>query len=313
MHPKYRLRPIAMAACVAAMLSGCGGGSSSTMPDDNTMSRDDMMTGGETATPVGLMAGVDRFFSSDQTERLADDGSAMVRRTAEGWELTIGGRSVVFTEADRGAHAQLGPSRYYKEYGTHEVAVFQSEDVGGFDGDPAAEFDYMNVYAFAHHDAVPGADLSTLEPDDFTRGDYIYVVHGTPTSEMPVSGTATYAGRVEAREWRSEAAVFSPDTGLYEGSFDMTATFGASGTEIAGAFSFPGVPGGTIPFATSVSGNRLSVDSLDIDSGAFAGYENIGVHGAFFGPAAEEVGGVFDGENPTRGTLMHGYFTGAQQ
>ena len=33
MRPTYRFRPLVATGCLAAMLAGCGGGSSNTMPD----------------------------------------------------------------------------------------------------------------------------------------------------------------------------------------------------------------------------------------------------------------------------------------
>ena len=104
----------------------------------------------------------------------------------------------------------------------------------------------------------------------------------------------------------------------------MTAEFGASGAEIEGAFSdlelalpgsdsFASIPGGTIRFATSVDGNQLAIGDVSIDEGPFAGYENIGIRAAFFGPEAAEVGGVFEGENRAANTLLHGWFAGNKQ
>ena len=128
-----------------------------------------------------------------------------------------------------------------------------------------------------------------------------------------MSGVATYEGRVKATEWPSDNPVFARDATFYEGDFDMTAAFGASGVDVAGTFSFPSVPGGIIPFATTVEDNQLSLGGLIIDSGPFAGYEDIGIRAAFFGPAAAEVGGVFEGDNPAAGTTMHGFFGGTKQ
>ena len=136
---------------------------------------------------------------------------------------------------------------------------------------------------------------------------------------MPMTGTASYDGRVEAREWPSDSTGFVRNTSThYDGDFDMTATFGAAGTEVTGMFSFDEMtaPGGTttsvsdgdIPFTTTVTGNHLSLTVPSIPTGHFAGYENVGVRAAFFGPAAEEVGGVLVGENPTESTLIQGYF-----
>ena len=316
MHPEYRLRPLVTAACLAAIVSGCGGSSSTTMDTDTRMPDGGMMPGSGTTGPVGFMAGVDRLYSSGRTITLTDDGMTMVTedttQTPSGWSLTVDGKTAELAGSDQGAHSQLPSSMYYKELGSDEAVAFWSEEGGGFDGDPAPEFDYLNVYGFVHSDFVSGADLSTFEPEDNIRGDFIYVVHGTPTSDMPMSGTAAYGGRVKAREWPSDAAVLSADSTTYQGDFDMTATFGASGVEVTGAFTFDDVPAGTISFTTSVSGNQLSISGLSIDEGPFAGYQDIGVRGAFFGPEAAEVGGVFEGDNPTRNKVMHGYFAGAQ-
>ena len=326
MFPENRFRLLVAAGCLAAMLSGCGGGSSSTMPDDDMMPGGDPMTGmpgGGTAGPIGFTAGVDRLYASGRTEGITDDGMTTITETSDGLNVTVDGKSVEFGSSDLGAGSLLPSDWYYKEYGTNETVGLWSEEEGGFEGTPAPEFDYLNVYGFSHNVYITGADITTsFEASDFTRGDLIYVVHGTPTDGMPVSGTATYDGRVEAREWRDDAATLAYYSTEYKGDFDMTATFGASGTEVTGTFDFTtartegtttSVTGGTIPFpTTNVTGNQLSISGLSVDAGHFAGYENIGVNAAFFGPAAAEVGGVFVGENPTAGTLIHGYFAGEQ-
>ena len=317
MHPQNRIGPLVASACLAAMLSGCGGSSNMTMEAGMTGGTDTGMTGGTVTGPTGFTAGVDRLYPSNRTVGITDDGMTMITETTDGWNVTIDGKSVEYSSSDLG----FGLARsdvYAKRTGNVEV-WFWSEESGGFEGDPAPEFDHLNIFGFSHNDIVPGADLSTFETDDFTRGDHVYVVYGTPTAEMPAMGTATYDGRVEAREWPSDSTGFRGSTAtLYTGDFDMTATFGASATEVRGMFSFDEMtaPGGTttsvsdgdIPFTTTVTGNHLSLTVPSFPTGHFAGYENVGVRAAFFGPEAEEVGGVFVGENPTESTLIQGYF-----
>ena len=325
MFPHYRFRPLVATACLAAMLSGCGGGSSDTMPDAD--GPDMPMTGGETSGPVAFMAGVDRLYSSNRTEEISDDSMTMVTedttQSPSGWNLTVDGKSASLAGSDHGTN-QLNPHAYVKDLGNNEEVWFWSEEGGGFEGDPDAEFDYLNVYGFSHGNRVPDADLSTIEPADYERGDYIYIVHGTPTNDMPVSGGASYDGKVRAREWSSDAATFSGGSTRYRGDFSMTATFEATGAAITGAFSnleqrapgagsYTSIPGGIIPFTTSVTGNQLSISGVSIDEGPFAGYGDIGIRGAFFGPAADEVGGVFEGENTAAATLLHGWFAGEKQ
>lgn len=330
MYPTYRFRTFVTVGWLAAVLSGCGGGSSSTMPDEDMTTGGGPMTGGGAAEPTAFMSGVDRLYGFDRTEAITDDGDTEVieddSETPSGWHLTVDGRDVEFAGSDYGAVLSY-PDRYVTLSNDGEEAWFWSEEEGGFEGDPAPEFDYLNVYGFSHSTRMDGADFSdpsTVEPDHYERGDFIYIVDGTPTSDMPVSGSAMYVGRVEARQWQGDSPGFWSSATRFKGGFSMSAEFAASGAEIMGAFSnlevalpgsdsFTRIPGGTIPFATSVDGNQLAIGDLSIEEGPFAGYQNIGIRAAFFGPEAAEVGGVFEADNPAANTLLHGWFAGDKQ
>lgn len=328
MIARNKLLPFAAVAALALATAGCSifddddgpatGGETmmpdngeTTMPDDG----DGMMPDDGTSEPAAFMAGVDRLFASNRTVGLTDDGTTMVvedtSQTPSGWSLTVDGRTVELDANYLGASPFLSDG-YYKMLENNEEVYFWSEEVGGFEGDPDPEFDYLNIYGFDHSTLVPNADLSTYETTDYERGNYIHIVHGTPSSDMPVRGTAAYNGIVSARVWPTDDAVFWEGSTVHDGDFDMTASFSATGANVAGSFSFPHIPGGTLQFNVDVTGNQLSVSDLSITEGAFAGYQNVGVRGAFFGPAAAEVGGVFEGENPAASTLMHGYFAGGK-
>ena len=305
LHTAFRTCFVPPVLAAAVMLSGCGG--SGNVRDDTA--------------PVPFVAGVDRVFSSARTNQLTDDGMTSVARTGDGWNLTVNGNTVNFVESDLGAHSDF-PDFYFKELGNNEVVVFWSEHDGGFKR-ASPEFEYLDVYGFSHHDTVPGTDLSTIERDDIVRGDFIYLLDGTPTADMPISGTADYVGRVRATEWRDDAAVLAENATFYRGKFTLTATFGEAGATVSGESSelvtFTG-PGGartaipdTISFEMMGDGNRLSLSGESIGTGRFAGYGNIGIRAAFFGPAAAEVGGVFEGDNPAAGTILHGYFASTKQ
>ena len=191
------------------------------------------------------MAGVDRRFSEGRSVGLTDDGMTMVTRTSSGWELTVHGNSVEFSDSELGAVV----SGFFNKFNesTNVDIWFWSEEAGGFEGDP--EFDYLDIYGFTYGTVTHRVQTCRHSTTATTSGGvYANIVHGTPTSDMPLSGTATYEGRVEAREWRDDAPVFARDSTVYNGDFDMTATFGASGAEVTGIFSFAGVTGGTIPF-----------------------------------------------------------------
>ena len=327
MYPTSRFRTLVTAGWFAAVLSGCGGGSSSTMPDDDMTTGGGPMTGGSALEQTAFMSGVDRLYGFDRTEAIADDGETEVNEddseTPSGWHLIVDGRDVEFAGSDYGAVLSY-PDRYVTLSDDGEEVWFWSEEEGGFEGDPAPEFDYLNVYGFSHSTRLADADFTTVEPGDYEQGDFIYIVHGELTSDMPMSGSATYVGRVEARQWQGDSAGFWSSATRFKGGFSMSAEFGASGAEITGAFSnlevalpgsdsFTSIPGGTIPFATSVDGNQIAIGDVSIDEGPFAGYENIGIRAAFFGPGADEVGGVFEGDNPAANTLLHGWFAGDKQ
>jgi len=294
---------LALLTACAAMVSGCGGGSTTT------------------AEPVSFTTGVDRYFSSgrtdspERTERLTVDGTSVVTEIDDGWVVTVDGKTVEFDSSELGADPSY-PDVYTKRLG-EELFGFWSEDRGGFSPTGNPEFEYLDVYGFGRSDILPGADLTTLEPSDLTRSSRLFVVQGVPTADAPRIGTATYRGRTRAFEWDTGSAVFSTRATRYDGSIDITATFGANGSAVRGTFNFTEVTtdgttnpitDGSVPVDFTTTGSQLSATGLIINTGRFAGYEKIGIHAAAFGPEADEVGGVFEGENPTKRTVMHGYF-----
>lgn len=299
---------VVVLVAIAVSLSGC------------SSSRDDEMSGGGMTGPAGFVAGVDRLFSEERTVQISDDGMTAVTWTDDGFDLTVNGITVSLTESDFEAVPAYRGTYAKALEGGQEVFLY-SEERGGFAGDPEPEFDYLDIYGWSHADYAPDEQDAGLGQGLPDRVDLTFVVHGTLTDDMPVTGTATYDGRVVAREWPDDAAVLSRDAPRYRGDFSMLADFGASGTEVTGEFSnlermAPGeayreVPG-SVTFSVDVTGNHLSATVESIDEGPLAGYRNVGIRAAFFGPAAAEVGGVFEGANPTANTLLHGWFAGSQ-
>ena len=267
--------------------------------------------------PIIFSAGVDRFFPQQRTE-IAEVSYEDTDSSDDELALIVDGRLIVFDEDDLGASPSWGSGTYYKENNGEIDALWSIRGPG--------YFDYLAIWGFSHSVVMPGADLSTEEPSDYESSSNVFFLGGipTPASDMPISGTATYDGEVEAREWSRNAAGFS-ETHLtrYRGEFSMDARFGASGTQVTGEFSdfevrAPGVETyspipGSISFSTTVSGSQLS-ESMSISDGGFVGYE-MDVRAQFYGygdDAALEVGGVFDGEHPSAGTVLYGWFAGSQ-
>ncbi len=147
------------------------------------------------------------------------------------------------------------------------------------------------------------------------------VVHGTRTAstDMPKTGTATFAGR-------AAAYVFDPSPGEgrasssfaegYSGLLTLSADFAAG--SISGRISdlehspryfesgsYSAVSGEFAISNGSIQGNALSGSLSGL------GYDGT-VSGAFYGPAVDEAAGVMQATGP-QGKLLHGWFGGARQ
>jgi hypothetical protein len=149
-----------------------------------------------------------------------------------------------------------------------------------------------------------------------------YLIHGNRTTDMPTTGTASYAGGFFAREWPTDQAVDSsgPSVTVYRGDLDLSADFGSS-TVIGSATGLESRPGnsrtyvnvaGGLNFNATISGNGLSATDLS-GSGDLAGYSGGRVNGAFYGPSAAEVAGVLDATDGTQNKALIGYFGGQKQ
>lgn len=251
------------------------------------------------------IAGVRRRFDSQQTTLFADDGMATVERTANGWTVTVGGQTFTFDDSAYDADPRF-PSGYYID-DAGDIRVFQTWTQGF---GPASQFDHFDVKSWGT------TDFDSGNP---TVGDVVYMVHGnrTPDTAMPSSGTATYSGTFTSQEYPSDQAVFSRDAAVmyFWGSATLTANFASS--SVAGAFrdmrKRPGntrtntAASGGATFNAQISGNQMTASDLT-GTGDLAGYRNGAVRGAFFGPAAEEAGGVFDATDGSANRVLSGYF-----
>ena len=262
----------------------------------------------KTLGSAGLLAGNGRDFTAMTAELQEDDGMATVERIANGWRVSVGGRTVEFRDnPDYGSDSQF--STTYARSVSDGIAYFWRQAGGNW---RIPEFNHFDVkgWGFAEQDSQ----------GDFTSGTYNYIVHGdrTPGSSMPTSGTATYDGRMEAVEISTDEAVPNiTSTGtFYSGEVTLTADFAAS--DVAGNFtnlrrSQPGIGGpyaqvtGGATFDADINGNGITADNLT-GTGVLSGYQNGNVRGAFFGPSAEEAAGVFDAHDQTGNQVLTGWF-----
>ena len=243
-----------------------------------------------------------------QTSALvANPGVPTVTMTEEGPTINDGERTFAFTEDELGAHPNPSLSGAYYRATDEGDQLFLIPRTAN----DRNVYDYMSLWTW----------LAGTTDDEGNNRDYhtVHFVNGTPTSEMPVTGTASYDGRMNAESYPKSAeriSGFSPTTLRWYGRFTMMAEFGAEGTAVTGAFDriheYDGTTSssnatpleGTVTFEMSGSGSTVSGSGFAGD-GPFSGYEDVSIRAGFFGPDAVEVGGVFDGQNAER--ILNGY------
>ena len=254
---------------------------------------------------AALVAGVRRRFDNQQTTLFADDGMATVQRTANGWTVTVGGQTFAFDDSTYDVDPRFPLSYYITD--ADDIQVFSTRTQGF---GPASRFDHFDVKSWGTTDFDSGNPIV---------GDVVYMVHGnrTPDTAMPSSGTATYSGTFESQEYPGDQAVFSRDAAVmyFWGSATLTADFASS--SVVGTFSDmrkrPGnvrtstAASGGATFNAQINGNQLTAGDLT-GTGDLAGYQNGAVRGAFFGPTAEEAGGVFDATDGSANRVLSGNF-----
>ena len=128
-----------------------------------------------------------------------DDGMATVERIANGWRVSVGGRTVELRDdLDYGSAPQFSITTSAPS-ASDGVAYFWRQADGNWRNPEFSHFD-VKGWGFAERDSQ----------GDFLSGTYNYIVHGdrTPDSAMPTSGTATYDGRMEAVELSTDEAIF---------------------------------------------------------------------------------------------------------
>ena len=258
-------------------------------------------------SPMALVTGVyrdegDENIEGDENTRLfADVERPTVESTDNGFRITYvvdGQRRTVDLD---GEDFVVDRRHYRKETddGTFRVDVFDNEyrylDIGNW------SFDW------------PLSSSTTFGQ----------IIYGRRTEDMPTTGMASYAGRMRAREWPTDAAVRSGHESVTDlrGELTLTADFANSSVrgEIARLQTRPGdrsrdyeAASGRLRFNGMIDGSSISAHNL-AGSEILAQYSNGEVIGAFFGPEAAEVGGVFEADSATGNRLLNGYFAGTKE
>ena len=261
-----------------------------------------------------LLTGVDRNHEADSTTLTAVERPT-VETTDDGFRITyvVDGQTqtVELNEDDFGAIRHLSYSK--KADGTETRFTSRTSSFTRsrlFTSFRPEHFD-VSSWGIYHHDSS----------DKITSSSYSHWIYGSRTMDMPTSGTASYAGSLSVAEWPSDKAVSTVDSSFtwYRGDLSLTADFGGS-TVVGNSGNLDTRPGrgdwvrasGGLSFNATINGNGLSANDLS-GSGVLAGYGGGRVDGAFYGPGAAEVAGVFKATHDTDNKLVTGYFGGQKQ
>ena len=272
--------------------------------------------------PQALYAALDSDFQTDSV-RLTTVQRPTVESTADGYRITymVDGQTqtLELSESDFGSLSSsfFGSTRYEKR--TDGVHYTFWDETGAFEGPRS----FVGLFRPEHFD-VNALRISSLDASDtVTSSTFGFLIHGTRTTDMPTTGTASYHGRGRFRTFPTDAAVgtTSPEATNYWGGFNMSTDFGSS-TVTGTASMLRSRPGdrstpwtdvsGGLSFNATISGNGLSATDLS-GSGDLAGYSGGRVNGAFYGPGAAEVAGVFDATDSAQNRALIGYFGGQKQ
>ena len=343
MYPKNRRAlPIAVALIGAVALHGCGGGGGSMTgivtpvppPVEPRPATLTIPTGMTASTAPGVTArGVDDTIASLLPDSGREFAPVSARATMDEFHVTaissdgnngfrvtyvVAGqeRTVHFEADDLGADS--GSSfEYYAE--TQDGGRFWLySQFGGFSGEDrnqgSAYFDYHDV----HNSGVYGYGTSNRQ--------YLTFGARTGAANLP-AGTAGYSGLVGAESHRTDTLERSSARGRYEGSWRLTADFSQStltgdirmlrgrrpGESASRNFphtTYFRIEGGQIvdgQFTAQVSGMD-SNPSPTLEE-TVEGFEG-NVLGEFYGPGAEEAGGVLRATRASDNRVLVGSFGG---
>ena len=260
-----------------------------------------------------FVTGVYRDSDTNSTIPTDVERTTTVESTSNGFRITyvVDGQTqtVELGEGDFGANPSRSTS-YSKTTNGTEFRLWSN--TGSFTG--TGIFEHLDINAwgiYPHLDSIRFSDTG-------------FIVYGARTTDMPTTGTADYAGRILGTEWPGDAAVGTSSSQVtwYRGELGLTADFGGS-TVTGNVTNLRSRPGGTsfsdyatapggLNFNATISGNELSATDLS-GSGSLAHYSNGSVEGAFYGPGAVEVGGIFEAEDAANNKLLSGTFAAEKQ
>ena len=270
----------------------------------------------EAFEPYHSFALEQEFSGADVGTRSPDQGEAYVKTIAGDG---AGGVSVTYvingveSEIDFGAGDANSGGTLGKIIGDKEYFFWRYGALG---------LNYADVTGWAH-DINDSAGTVTKR----YRG---HNVHGVATENLPTTGSATYEGRVYADSWDVNNPVEDLGRANIRGDVALEANFGSGDVtgRIDGLELRPPGESSYAPMGSenalelsngAIAGSGFTADWTGMDTDANSVLEdNIhgfsgAMNGGFYGPAAEEVAGVFSGSRAaivgsTPETLIRGSF-----
>lgn len=267
-----------------------------------------------------LSSGVDRDFEANSTALTAIERPT-VEATVDGYRITYmldgQARTVELRESDFGSNpiSSGATTRYDKEKDGLDYLLW--DETLSF----ASRRSFVGRFRPEHFDVFALSTVLRDASEDPLLVRRAYIVYGNRTTDMPTTGTASYTGRFQGYEWPTDQAVVSSDPSFrhYRGDLDLSADFGNSAVTGSATLlesrpsrgAYAPASGG-LSFNATINGNGLSATDLS-GSGDLAGYSGGRVDGAFYGPEAAEVAGVFDATHGAGNKALIGYFGGQKQ
>ena len=246
----------------------------------------------------------------------SSDGDLHVKSIAGDYDAVGGDEEIVVT--------------YEFDDGEVLTASFTTDDYDAEEGSWHKEIEGADVWFWFNtgrrefrHSAGAGGDSSE---DGVSVFSYSTIGARTEAANMP-AGTATYYGRAHAGSWLKDEPSSNPNRQRIDGALRLTADF--AGSTLDGRITDIQVRKGNESNRTDwPETTYLAIDEGQIVDGQFtakltgmdsnanapmdeslSGYGG-DVLGEFYGPAAEEVGGVFNASRDDR--VMIGWLGGAQ-
>ena len=322
---------VTLAVAATVSLSGCGGGSSAVRPDGGqTLTVPEGLTQ-STATPA-YATSADSFESAGLETQYPALSSYVVRDWNES-TVTLGNdidfhiKSIAGDEEAVGGDEEIVVTFEFDD-GEVVTASFTSDDYNAEQGSWYKEIEGVEIWFWLgtqrfRHFAPVGSDANA---DGASVLSYSTIGARTDAAHMP-AGTATYYGRARADSWLKDEPSSNPNRQRIYGALRLTADF--AGSTLDGRITAIEVKKGAESNYTDwPETTYLAIDEGKIMDGQFtakltgmdtnanapmdeslSGYEG-DVLGEFYGPAAEEVGGVFNASRDDR--VMIGWLGGTQ-